>query len=65
MKITPENPQDIVAIISAEFRTFGGGQGSSYNPIAAALQDSPPQFAAGVSVEDVVNRVISLYKKIK
>jgi len=62
MKIIPETIQDITSIITAEFRTFGGGQGSSWNPIAAALQDSSPQFAAGVSVEDVVERVVELYR---
>ncbi|MBV6513044.1 MAG: hypothetical protein FMNOHCHN_02569 [Ignavibacteriaceae bacterium] len=63
MKIIPETTKDITAIITAEFRTFGGGQSSMDNPIAFANQ--PLTFAAGVSVEDVVERVVELYRGIK
>ena len=65
MIITPETEEDIVAILASEFRTFGGGVGSSSNPIAAALKDTPAQFAAGVDVLDVVRRVRELDQSIK
>lgn len=65
MKIIPETEQDIVAIIASEFRSFGGGKGSDTNPIAAALKNNPPTFAAGVDIAEVVNRVIGLSKTIK
>jgi len=58
MKITPENRDDLIQLVTANFRSFGGGQGSSNNPIAIALQDSAPQFAAGVDIEDVVNFIL-------
>ena len=64
MQIIPETQEDIVAIIAAEFRTFGGGRGSSTNPIAAALQNQPPSFAAGVDVAEVVARVIELQEML-
>jgi len=60
MKIEPENPQDIADIIAAEFRTFGGGRVVMGNPISHALKDTPASFGAGVSVKDVVDRVIAL-----
>lgn len=60
MKVIPETEQDIVAIITTEFRSFGGGQPANGNPIAAALSDAAPVFAAGVSVSDVVQRVLEL-----
>ena len=60
MKIIPETAQDITTIITHEFRTFGGGQSDTSNPIAMALADSKPTFAAGVDVEQVVNRVLEL-----
>ena len=46
--------EEIVEEVTNQFRTFGGGQTSEWNPISAALSDHPPQFAAGVDVEDVV-----------
>lgn len=45
----------ITAKIGDRFRTFGGGKDSDFNPITKALKDSPMQFAAGVSVSEVVN----------
>ena len=64
MKITPETVDDIVTIIAHEFRSFGGGRTSQYNPIANALADKDPQFAAGVDIKDVVERVIQLNKQV-
>lgn len=61
MKIIPETTEDITTIIASEFRCFGGGNVSYGNPISMALRDQPPQFAAGVDVQDVVNRVIDLW----
>ncbi len=51
------NIDDIVAAVAAEFRTFGGGQDSEYNPVTHALKDHEPMFAAGVDVRDVVKFV--------
>lgn len=53
-----EEVTEIVNAIVKNFRCFGGGQGTAGNPIAHALKDRPPVFAAGVDVEDVVRFVI-------
>ncbi len=56
-----EKIHEIVAEVGVRFRTFGGGVvGDSNNPISIALKDRPLQFAAGVSVEDVVRLVLSM-----
>ncbi len=65
MKIIPETEEDVVKMITAEFRTFGGGQVSSSNPLSAALKDNDPAFAAGVDVSEVVRRVIELNRVIE
>ena len=44
--------------IKDHFCTFGGGQVTSGNPLSHALKDNPPQFAAGVDVEQVVRFVM-------
>lgn len=50
----------LVEMVSRSFRSFGGGAGSeSSNPIAQALKDSAPQFAAGVDIRGVVQFVRS------
>lgn len=54
-----EKIQKIIKSVSLQFRTFGAGQETVGNPIANALKDRPPQFAVGVSVEDVVRFVLS------
>lgn len=51
---------EITAAIGEQFRTFGGGRGSNWNPIAEALKSAPPQFAAGVDVRQVVDFVLRL-----
>tara|TARA_R110000822_G_scaffold110654_3_gene240904 strand:+ start:10685 stop:10912 length:228 start_codon:yes stop_codon:yes gene_type:complete len=61
MKI--ETKKDIVEVIASEFRGFGGGKSSEFNPLSSALSDSPPVFALGVSVEDVVKRVLQLKRQ--
>ena len=61
MKIIPENNQDITAIIASEFRCFGGGRTSNFNPLVNAMTDHAPSFALGVDVQDVVNRVVELF----
>jgi len=60
MKITPETPADITALVAHNFRCFGGGRTSNSNPISNALKDTPPSFAAGVDVQQVVDFVLSL-----
>lgn len=54
-----EQIQEIIDSVAANFRTFGGGRKSEWNPIANAIADAPPQFAAGVNVEAVVRHIIA------
>ena len=48
----------ITQYIGKKFPSFGGGQGSNWNPIVNALKDEPLQFAAGVEIESVVRAVL-------
>lgn len=50
---------EITRRVGETFPTFGGGKGSDWNPIAAALKDKPLQFAAGVDVEEVVKFIVT------
>jgi len=50
---------DLLAQVGKRFRTFGGGRGSEANPLAEALKDQAPMFAAGVDVGEVVNFVVA------
>lgn len=54
-----ERIRSIVDKVKVSFRCFGDGRGHGGNPIAAALADFPPQFAAGVDVTQVVSFVLS------
>lgn len=55
---------ECVTRIGRAFRTFGGGEKPvTGNPIAAALQDTPYSFAAGVDVRDVVKSVLLLERR--
>ena len=45
-------------MIQANFRTFGGGQASYNNPMAAAFKDKPLMFAASVDVKEVVEAIL-------
>lgn len=60
-----EKIADIVQRVGVQFRTFGGGRTSEFNPIAAALKDKPPMFAAGVDVRDVVEFVVGAYDRLR
>lgn len=55
----------ITVAVNEQFPSFGGGRskGTSFNPIAAALKDKPPVFAAGVDIEEVVRFVLEEAKK--
>ena len=53
----------IVEKIVDRFSCFGGGRSVMGNPIADALRDKPPVFAAGVSVKDVVRFVLRQGRK--
>lgn len=64
MIITPETKEDVVSIIASEFRTFGGGKFTEGNPVSHALRNAEPQFAAGVSVKEVVERCMQLFNEI-
>lgn len=58
MKATEKELNEVVESVSSNFRCFGGGKtGNGFNPITAALADAPPQFAAGVDVNEVVQHV--------
>ncbi len=58
-KMDESQVQEIVAQVVKNFRTFGGGKGSSWgNPIAEALKDRRPSFAGDVDVESVVRFVL-------
>ena len=48
----------IVKLVTARFRTFGGGQTSQFNPLVNMLSDKEPQFAAGVDVREVVDYIV-------
>ena len=50
--------KEITTKVAQSFRCFGGGRGSSWNPITEVLKDQPPQFVAGVDVEEVVRFVL-------
>ncbi len=55
-----QGTSEIVEEVCTNFRVFGGGAIRSFNnPIAHALKDSKPVFAAGVDVEDVVRFVMA------
>lgn len=61
-KLTPQELEVITSMVQDEFKTFGGGQKSTWgNPILAALEDHEPAFAAGVNVKEVINYVVDLY----
>jgi hypothetical protein len=55
----------LVSTITQKFSCFGGGKASNFNPIANALTDKPPMFAAGVDVENVVRFILKESKKLK
>ena len=57
-ELTSEELEEHVSKVGNNFRSFGGGKGSDWNPVAAALKDNPLQFAAGVDVSDVVDFVL-------
>ena len=52
----------ITDLASRRFRSFGGGSVSPDNPISHALKDRPPQFAAGVDIQKVVEFVVEHLK---
>lgn len=51
--------EEITQAIAQRFPSFGGNKTNNWNPIAAALADKPPQFAAGVDIETVVEFVVN------
>ena len=65
----PRIREKLVAKITKEaaetFTSFGGGQDSDCDPIARALKDSPPMFAAGVDISAVVRLVLQMAKEPK
>lgn len=60
-KVKEDEINQIVADVAAGFRCFGRGSSPVVegNPIAAALAEHDPQFAAGVDVREVVEFVVS------
>jgi hypothetical protein len=60
MAMTEKDVERIVDEIAKRFRTFvGSGRPEDWNPIAAALEGAPLQFAAGVDVATVVSFVLA------
>lgn len=60
-----EKIKAITKLVSQNFKTFGGGKGGNgWNPIAEALKDQEPQFAAGVDVNTVVQFVLLASKEL-
>ena len=58
---TQERRDWIVRQVAEKFRTFGGDKvRDDWNPISAAMGGSPPKFALGVDVTDVVDLVLEL-----
>lgn len=55
----------ITQIVGKRFRSFGGGQGSRFNPVADALKDKPLQFAGCVDIKSVVEVVLEEVEKEK
>lgn len=49
----------LVQHVAACFRCFGGGHVTDGNPISHALKDTPPSFAAGVSVQEVIEEILN------
>lgn len=54
--------QRVVTRIGARFRTFGGGRGDDFNPLAEMLKNKPLTFAAGVDVAEVVRFVMEEHR---
>lgn len=55
----------LIADIAQRFRCFGTGSlMPEGNPIAFALKDKPPSFAAGVDVGEVVDFILSAFPQI-
>ena len=59
-----ERNEKLIAKITSEativFPSFGGGFSTEGNPIAAALKDAPPMFAAGVDISAVVRLTLKM-----
>jgi len=55
-----EKIKRITVAVNERFPSFGGGRNrnTNFNPIAAALKDKPPMFAAGVDIEEVVRFIV-------
>lgn len=51
--------QKIVRLTAKKFPSFGGGKTAVGNPISFILKDRPPEFAAGVDIEQVVRFVLA------
>lgn len=62
--MTKKQADKIVAVTARVFPSFGGGRVSNgYNPLADALKDREPMFAAGVDIRQVVEFVASKLKR--
>jgi hypothetical protein len=64
LELSPSVRNAVILIVAARTRTFGGGGVSEGNPIAAALADRPPMFAAGVDVGEVVDLVVGALNRL-
>ncbi len=64
MQIIPETNADIAILTAAHFPGFGSGKAVLGNPVASATAQDPPTFAAGVSVQEVVDFVAPMAQSI-
>lgn len=65
MKLSNQQIDELVNEIRINFRCFGGGLYTVGNPVAHALANQPPQFAAGVDVKEVIEFTINHLFKTK
>jgi len=65
MRVTKKQRQNIVKLIADRFPSFGGGRGFADNPTTMWLKDAHAQFALGVPVGEVVDKVIYLLQVIE
>lgn len=60
MKVDEKLVTKITKKLAETFPSFGGGQDGDFNPIAKALKDAPPMFAAGVDISAVVRIMLQI-----
>ena len=59
-----EQIAEIVEMVRKSFRSMGGGEYTTGNPLSFAMADQPPQFALGVDIKQVVQFVLGAEKMV-